>query len=382
MIDATYRAWKEIDTDALRHNAQVIQSLLPSGCRLMAVVKANAYGHDAALVARCLERSGVCAFAVACLAEGIALRQAGVSSTILILGYTPADAVPLLRQWNLLQTVVDEAHGHALAACGQDIHVHLALDTGMHRLGVPAENKAALARLYRLKHLKIDGIFSHLAVSDNLTDGALAYSKAQLTCFHDTLAWLKQNGYDPGQTHIQASYGLLNLPAQACSYVRAGIALYGVYSDSSPTLQRLDLRPVLSLRARVVCIRNLQPGEGAGYGLAFRASRKTSLAIVSIGYADGIPRMLGQHGGRILLHGQSCPIVGRICMDQLFADVTGIAPVSPGDVATLIGRDGPSEIRAEEMAERCGTITNELLSRVGSRICTVPTESKSPGGAL
>ena len=168
--------------------------------------------------------------------------------------------------------------------------------------------------------------------------------------------------------HIQASYGIWNLPKQPCAYVRAGIALYGVRSDDAPVQRNLDLRPVLSLRARVASVRTLSAGESAGYGRAFRAERETQLAVVTIGYADGLPRDLPQRGGQVLIQGRRCPMVGRMCMDQLLVDVSDLPEVAPGDTVTIIGRDGGQVIRAEEQAACCGTITNELLSQLGSRL--------------
>lgn len=362
------RAWKEIDLDALAHNARVIQALLPPDCELMAVVKADAYGHGAIPVARRLEMEGVHSFAVACLSEGIALRQADIQGDILILGYTPPQAVPQLLRWNLTQTVVDEEHGQALNAMGQALPVHLALDTGMHRLGVSAEDTKAIARLFGMKNLTIQGLFSHLCVSDSRKTVDQIYTQEQLHRFYTAADWLRRKGYDPGKLHIQASYGLLNLPPQPCDHVRAGIALYGVYSDSQSPSLRPKLRPVLSLCSRVVSIRTLRPGERAGYGLDFLAERETCLAVVSIGYADGLPRELSQRGGHVLINGRSCPMAGRMCMDQLLVDITGVPDIHPGTLVTLIGRDGPWIIRAEEVAEQCGTITNELLSRLGSRL--------------
>ncbi len=363
-IPARSRAWREIDLSALRHNARVLQDLLPQGCQLMAVLKADAYGHGAVRTARCLQKAGVGAFAVACLAEGAALRKGGVRGTILILGYTPPDLVPLLRRWRLSQAVVDEAHGHALADMGLPVRVHLALDTGMHRLGIPAEDAAALARLFRRRELRIAGVFSHLCVSDDLRREP--FTQAQLDRFYSALDRLRRQGLDPGEVHIQASSGLLNLPPQPCAYVRAGIALYGVPSGGAPR-QWPGLRPALSLRARVACVRTLQPGDRAGYGLEFQAERETRLAVLTIGYADGLPRELARRGGRVLLHGHSCPMAGRMCMDQLLVDVTEVPQARPGDTATLIGWDGGAFLPAEELAERCGTIPNELLSRLGSR---------------
>lgn len=363
MTDPKIRAWREIDLDALAHNARVLQGRLAPGCRLMAVVKADAYGHGAVPVARRLEREGVTAFAVACLAEGISLRRAGIQGVILILGYTPAQAVPELYRWKLTQTVADEEHGRALNAAGLPLMVHLALDTGMHRLGVSAEDTAALARLYGMENLKITGVFSHLCVSDSRTPEDLDYTQAQLDRFFSAVDWLRRRRYNSGVIHVQASGGILNLPPQPCDYTRAGIALYGAVEEGGNGLQ-----PVLSLRARVACVRTLAAGERAGYGLDFRAEQKTRLAVLTIGYADGLPRHLAQSGGRVLLRGRFCPMAGRMCMDQLFVDVTDLPGVSSGDVATLIGRDGLLNIRAEELAWKCGTIPNELLSRLGPRL--------------
>ena len=368
MTETEFRAWKEIDLDALAHNARALRALLPPDAALMAVVKGDAYGHGAVPCARRLEEEGVKAFAVACLAEGIALRRAGIGGEILILGYTPPQAAAQLRRWELLQTVVDEEHGRALDATGLPLRVHLALDTGMHRLGVPAEDMGALEHLYGLAHLEIRGVFSHLCAAGGQSPEDRAYTRTQLRRFYAAVDRLRRAGYAPGLVHIQASQGLLNLPAQPCGCARAGIALYGVSSDGQPTRLRPDLRPVLSLRARVVSVRTLEAGEGAGYDLAFRAGRPCRLAVVSIGYADGLPRELPQRGGQVLVHGRLCPMVGRMCMDQLFVDVTQVPQAGPGSVVTLIGRDGPQYLPAEEPARRCGTITNELLSRLGGRL--------------
>lgn len=364
----TARAWREIDLSALAHNARTVQKALAPGCRLMAVVKADGYGHGAVPAARCLQEIGVDAFAVATAEEGAALRRAGIRGTILVLGYGPPDAVPFLRRWRLTQTVVDEAHGLALAAQGRPVRVHLALDTGMRRLGVPAEDRAAIARLYRQEGLRIDGVFSHLCVSDSLAPADVAFTLDQLTLFHDTLAWMRASGFEPGLTHIQASGAVLGLPPQPCDLARVGIALYGVGSSRAPVQRRLDLRPVLALRARIASVRPLRPGETAGYGRAFTARRDTRLAAAAIGYADGLPRDLGALGGQALVRGRRCPVVGRVCMDQLLLDVTDVPGAAAGDTATFIGRDGDQEISAEELAEICRTITNELLSRLGGRL--------------
>ncbi len=365
------RAWRELDCGALRHNAAVLQAALPEGCALMGVVKADAYGHGAAQAARALQGAGVRAFAVACVAEGIALRRAGVRGEILVLGYTPASETPLLRCWKLSQTVADAAHGRALAAAGGPVRIHLGIDTGMHRLGIPAGDYAAISEIYSYKNLRVCGVFSHLCVVDSLAAADVAYTGEQLARFYETVGWLREHGYPTGKVHIQASYGVLNLPGQACGYARVGIALYGVRSSNGPVRSQLDLRPALAVRARITSVRLVAAGDCAGYDRAFRAERPTRVAAVSIGYADGLPRELPKRGGKVLVRGQECTLIGRLCMDQALIDVTEVPEAAAGDVVTLIGCDGGAVLRAEDLAAQCGTITNEILSRLGQRLPVV-----------
>ena len=335
---------------------------------LMAVVKADAYGHGAVIAARALWRHGVRAFAVATMEEGIELRRAGIRGTILVLGWTPAQFARRLARWHLSQTIADEAHARALSAQGVRLDVHLALDTGMHRLGVAWDDLDAQMRIFALPGLRIRGTFSHLSVADSLSKADVAFTREQSRRFFAAIEALRGRGCDPGPVHLQASYGILNHPTGPCDFARAGIALYGVTSDSQPTARTADLWPVLSLRARVASVRALAPGESAGYGRAFTARRPTKLAAVAIGYADGLPRDLPERGGEVLLHGHRAPAVGRLCMDQMLVDATDVPDVRPGDVATLIGRDGAAQISAVDLARQCGVLTNELLSRLGGRL--------------
>ena len=362
------RAWREVDLGAISRNAKHLGQYLTPRQELMAVVKADAYGHGAVQVARSLQKAGVRAFAVACVSEGIALRRGGIRGVILVLGYTRPEEWNVLRRYHLTQTVADRDHGLALAARGRRIHVHLALDTGMHRLGVPASDHKALQELFAQKNLVIDGVFSHLCVVDSSARPDASYTQRQLDAFYGAVEWLRSRGFDPGAIHIQASYGLLNLPPQPCRYARAGILLYGVYSDNRRPDTPVTLEPALAIRARIATVHHLSEGEAAGYGLAFHAPGETRLAVATIGYGDGLPRTLAQQGGQVLLHSKPCPMVGRMCMDQLLIDVTGAEGVRPGDVVTVIGQDGGRTIRAEDVAAQCGTITNELLSRLGSRL--------------
>ena len=369
----TARAWREIDLEALRRNAAALQSCLGRRCRLMAVVKAQAYGHGGVLCARALQKAGVRAFAVATLSEAVQLRKAGIRGIILILGYTPPTQARALRFWRLTQTVVDARHAAALERMCVPLHIHIAVDTGMHRLGVDAEDLEALRRIYQSRYLKVDGIFSHLCVSDSLEEADVRYTALQAGRFYAAVDDLRRSlDCGVGKIHLQASYGALNLPPQPCDYGRMGIALYGVYSDDAPVRREVDLRPVLSLRARIASVRTLPAGESAGYGLAFTAARPTRLAVAAIGYADGLPRDWPERGGGALLHGVFVPAVGRLCMDQMLLDVTDVPGARQGDVITLLGRDGDACIRAESVARQCGTISNELLSRLGQRLPVVP----------
>lgn len=366
--DPTGRAWTELDRTALAHNVAVLRAALPAGCRLMPAVKADAYGHGAVPVARTLRTLGVDAFCVACLAEGIALRRAGIRGEILILGYTSPADFPLLRRWRLTQTVADADHAARLAAYGHGLRVHIALDTGMRRLGLPCGDIDAIARIFACKGLRVTGLFTHLCTDGTLLPADMAFAQRQLDAFDAACRALATWGIALPARHVQSSTGILRHPGLCYELARPGIALYGLLETPEVTDRwGAALRPVLSLRCRVAAVRALAPGEGAGYGLAFTAARPTRLATLTIGYADGVPRSLSG-AGAVLLRGRRAPIVGRVCMDQLLADVTGLPDVAPGDVATLIGRDGDAELTAGEAAAAAGTISNELLSRLGPRL--------------
>ncbi|MBQ8831281.1 MAG: serine racemase VanT catalytic subunit [Oscillospiraceae bacterium] len=359
------RAWKEIDLSALRHNAQALQGMCRSGCELMAVVKADAYGHGAYDVSVCLEKSGVNAFAVATIDEGIDLRKSGIRSDILILGYTEHKRAGELRKYRLTQTVVSYEHAKALDNENKAIDVHIKIDTGMHRLGFDAGDIEGIMKCFEMKNLNVTGVFSHLCVSDESSVESDSFTRGQISAFKRVVGEIKKNNATDIKTHLQSSYGLLNYPDIECDYVRAGIALYGVYSsEHDMPRHEADILPVLKLKAKVVQLKSLASGETAGYGRCYRAEKPVTIADVSIGYADGVPR---NFCGDVMINGKAAPVVGRICMDQLSVDVTDIPDASVGDTVTLIG-DG---VTAEMMAENTATITNELLSRMGKRLETV-----------
>lgn len=363
------RAWAEIDLDALRHNAAALNALLPEGCSLMAVVKADAYGHGARETARACTQAGIGAFAVATAEEGVQLRRAGIKGEILVLGYSGPEYAPLLSRFRLTQSVVSAGHARALDGAGRPLRVHLKVDTGMHRLGIPWDDAGALEGVFTYQYLRVSGMFTHLAEAETLDEAGEARTQEQIRRFYSAAEALERAGLAPGALHIQSSYGLLNYGPLPCAYVRAGISLYGVYSaPGDRTRTAPALRPVLSLRARVAQVHTLEAGESAGYDGAYVAQRPSRVALITIGYADGYPRACSCGRGRVLIRGQYAPVAGLVCMDQLLVDVTDISGVEPGDAATLIGRDGDQILSAEEVAGAAGTITNELLSRMGGRL--------------
>lgn len=368
----TDRAWIELDLDNLKHNVKELNSAMPAGCRMMAVVKAEAYGHGALQITDCLQRLGVDAFAVATIDEGIALRQSGIDGEILILGYTcPARAAELER-YCLMPTLISYEHALALEEQGCKVKAHMKIDTGMHRLGYDAADLQYICSSFQLRHIQIAGIFTHLCVSDSLEKADAEFTERQIECFYKLIDTLRAMGLQPGKLHIQSSYGLLNYPQLQCDYARVGIALYGVFSSANDvTKQCLDLRPVLSIRSRIVLVRTVQAGETVGYGRDFTARRDSRIAILPIGYADGIPRCLSSGKGTVLVNGQKAPIIGRICMDQCTIDVTDIPDAKPGTLVTLVGKDGECEITVSQVADSAGTISNELLSRLGRRLPAV-----------
>ncbi|MCI8565320.1 MAG: alanine racemase [Lachnospiraceae bacterium] len=413
------RAWVETDLAALSGNVNQFRQVLSPGSRVMAVVKADAYGHGAVPVSLHLQKQGITDFAVATAAEGISLRQAGIRGNILILGYTSPEEWPGVYENDLIQTIVDEEYAVAMNRFGcanGSLRAHLALDTGMHRLGVSAGDIEAVREIFLLPAIRIEGVFSHLCVAGSRSDSDVEYTRQQLKRFEAMRGYIEklciQLNRGDGERlcyHIQNSFGLLNYPQLKYDFVRMGIALYGAYetAEDRPQLE-LGLEPVMAVRARVAMVRTVQPGMELGYGRAWRAPGRRQVATVTIGYADGIPRSYGNGRAQVLIRGRRYPVVGRVCMDQLLVDVTGEESaesrpegskllgteilnwdeweeeesggsdaVRSGDVVTLIGRDGEEEIRAEEAAGWCDTITNELLCRMGGRLKRYMTKDEA-----
>lgn len=365
----TERAYIEINLENLAHNVTALKSAMPPSCELMAVVKAQAYGHGMREIAVHLNRSGVRAFAVATIDEGIALRRYGIAGEVLILGYTAPARAKELRKHKLMQTLIDYDYALRLNSQGVQVKTHMKIDTGMHRLGFCHTDISKIASAFHLPNLTVCGVYTHLCVADSGREEDIRFTRGQIADFYRLIEALKGRGISAPKVHIQSSYGLLNYPKLQCDYVRAGIALYGALSTpDEQTRLRLDLRQVLSLKTHVILVRRIRKGESVGYGRAFVADRDSVIAVLSIGYADGVPRSLSCGKGYVLINAHRAPVVGTICMDQLAVDVTLIPGVRAGSVATLIGQDGEEMITAAMVAKTGGSIANELLSRMGRRV--------------
>ena len=367
------RTWIELDREALAHNIRRYQSLLPAGCRIMGVVKADAYGHGARAVAAQLWELGIRHFATATLDEAVQLREAGIQGEILILGYSAPAYFHLLAEHGLTQTATCPDHAAQLETyCrenGVRLKVHIAVDTGMHRIGFLPEDLDAIRRVYENGVLQVTGIYSHLCVADTDEEEHVDFSRRQAETFKSVVESLQARGVELGTVHLLSSYAAVNYPEYAYDYARLGILMFGVKSSPADYLREdLQPMPVMTLKARITSVREIGPGETVSYGRIFRAERPTKVASVSIGYADGIPRCLSGGKPRAIVRGQYAQGIGRICMDQLMLDVTGIEDVRVGDEAVFIGRQGDCVIYAEELAENAGTITNELFSRLGARV--------------
>jgi len=346
---------------------------------VVAVVKADAYGHGAPAVARALAEAGCRRFAVVAVEEAEALRRAGCGASVLVLGGVhDAEEAELAAELDLEPVVHHAGHvellGVAARRAGRPIPVQLEVDTGMRRMGVREEDAAALLRRIRAAPgLRLEGLFSHLAHAD---EADLAPTRRQLERFRALLDELDRHGLAPGHVHVANSAGVLAAEALAeagprAPAVRVGLALYGVL----PAPHRpAPLRPVMTLATRVVHVRPVRAGETVGYGGAFQAARDTRVATLPVGYADGLPRALGNRGV-VLLAGRRLPLVGRVSMDYATVDV-GDEPVAVGDEAVVFGRAAGTDevLPVEEQAEAAGTIAYELLVRVGPRVPRVPVD--------
>lgn len=357
------RAWVEIDLAALNDNIRQLRQHLQPQTALLAVVKADAYGHGAAAVARTAIAAGAQWLAVATLAEGVSLRQAQIEAPILVLGAIQTAAeVEAAVAWQLQPTLCDRAQidlfTRTLAQLDRGISVHVQLDTGMSRLGMPWQEAVPFIRdIQRHPEIQIAGLFSHLATADD-PDPTVAEQQQQH--FATAIAAIERElAFTPPLLHLANSAATLSRPAWHYDMVRVGLSLYGLYP--APHLREtVPLQPVLQVKARVTQVKQIPAGAGVSYGHRFIADRPLSIAVVGIGYADGVPRNLS---GRleVLARGRRLQQIGTITMDQLMLDASPLPDLAVGEAITLIGRDGSEAIAAEDWATQLGTISWEVL---------------------
>ncbi|SFH09141.1 alanine racemase [Desulfotomaculum arcticum] len=360
--------WAEVDLSAIAHNIQEIRSLLEPGTRLMAIVKADGYGHGALPVAVTALQNGAQRLGVAIAEEGIALRSAGVTVPILILGYTPAEMAEPVVQYGLTPTVysLDTARALSRAAqkMGKTASVHLKIETGMGRLGItPGEASELAASIAALPGLAIEGLFSHLASADSADK---AYASLQRTRFNEAVQSMESSGLRIPIRHLANSAAILDLPDYQLDMVRAGIIIYGLW-PSEEVNKVIDLRPAMQLKARVSHVKQLPRGYSISYGCTYTTDRDSTIATVPLGYADGWSRLLSPKA-RVLVNGCFAPVVGRICMDQFMIDVSDIPGVEVGSEVVLFGRQGDQVLPVEKVAEAMGTINYEVVCMISKRV--------------
>jgi alanine racemase len=389
--------WAEIDLGAIAGNLRAIRRHIGAARKILAVVKADAYGHGAPEVAAALARAGADGFGVTCTGEGAELREAGINKPILLLtGFWPGEAERQLAH-GLTPTITDVAHVAALdvaagkllrnatrqgrrashrLAPARDARVpfHLKIDTGMNRLGIPLADLAAFIAAYAdCRHIRLEGTFTHFAAAE---DFASQQTETQSRAFHSALGQLRAAGVDPGIVHQANSAAIASRPETWGGMVRPGALLYGYHQFYQPPERRaaakelLPLRPALALRARVVSLKELGAGEAVGYNARYTTARPSRIAVIAAGYAEGVARLLTNRG-RVILHGRCAPLVGVVSMDLAMADVTALPEVRVGDVATVFGADPAKAgcaLYADDVAGELGTVTSELLCAIGRRV--------------
>ena len=365
------RTWAEIDLDALKQNYENLKATIKSG-EFMAVVKADAYGHGAAVIAPSLEKCGVNNFAVATVEEAEELRRVGVLGNILILGYTDTDLAFTLYENNINQAVFSLSYAKELNAAakksGIKIPVSIKLDTGMGRIGFNCSTKdniekatLEIAEVCKLNNLNVTGCFTHFAVADSQDENAVAYTNVQANLFLSAVAEIKAKTGKELKIHCNNSAGALYYPEMQLNYSRVGIALYGLTPDPALKLP-VKLSPVMSFKTVISQIKTLEKGKTVSYGRTFKAENDITVATIPVGYADGLHRALSNKG-YVLVNGQKAKIIGRVCMDQTMIDITGIK-AKEGDVVEIFGKNLP----CDELAGLINTINYELVCSVSRRI--------------
>ncbi len=363
------RTWAEIDLKALAGNYDAISAI--SGRKVWPVVKANGYGHGAVQVARTLQKRGAPGFAVSNLREAEELRQAGITASLLILGYTPAEEAADLAKEKIRQCVYSLEYARALNEAAQKagvyVNCHLKLDTGMARIGFDCRSEAAeglreAVQALQLSNLNFTGVFTHFAVADGTGAEDASFTAEQYARFEKAVQFLEEQGYSFEEKHCSNSAAMFTLPEAKTDAIRAGIILYGLAPSGEVKLPPA-FQPVMRFYSVISMVKNLRPEETVSYGRTYRAPAPRRVATVTAGYADGYPRLLSNKG-YVLIRGKKAPILGRVCMDQFCVDVSEIPDAAMGDPVTLFGPGLP----VEQVAEWAGTVHYEIICGIAERV--------------
>lgn len=365
------RVYAEINLDAVSHNIAQIEQRIGKDTKIMGVIKADGYGHGAVPIGRELEKmESLWGYAVATAEEGEILRRNGLKKPILILGAVFPEKYGILAKNEIRPTVYSMKQAGELERFaekrGYVLKVHLKIDTGLSRLGFQVTEEAAeeLAQIAGMPHIIVEGIFTHFAMAD-ARDKTMA--KEQLRQFQKMKEMMSRRGISIPISHCANSAAMIDLPESGMSLVRAGISLYGMWPSGEVRKENLDLQPALSLKSRIVFLKELEPGRTISYGATYETKKRQRIATIPVGYADGYPRSLSNRG-YVLIHGKPAPVCGRICMDQFMADVTDIPEAEEGDEVTLVGKDGAREISMEEIGDLSGRFNYEFACDLGKRI--------------
>ncbi len=370
------RTWAEVDADAVKHNFKAIRQAVDENADIMCVIKADGYGHGAVFLAEQYEKLGAARFAVSNIEEAMQLRENGITLPILILGFTPAEMARELAENNISQAVFSEDYARELSECAVrdnvNVKIHIKLDTGMSRIGFMYQNSGRdyhaideIRQVCSLPNLLHEGIFTHFALSDEGDEGA-APTQHQLECFSDAVEKLKEKGVSFDVVHCSNSGAIIDYKKAHFDCVRAGIILYGL-APSTKLAGKLDLRPVMQIKSVIAQIKTVEPGTAVSYGGTFVTDRPTVIATVPIGYADGYSRSLSNRAF-MTVNGKKAPVIGRVCMDQVMIDITGIDGVKTGDEVTVIGDGSGNTLSFDDIAQMTGTINYEVVCLVGKRV--------------
>ena len=365
------RVYAEISLDAILHNMEAMHRNLPAETKIMAVIKADGYGHGAVEIAEAVDPLDyLYGYGVATVEEGLALRSRGIRKPVLILGYVFPDQYEEMIRADIRPTVftrgMTEELSKAAVRAGADCRIHFAVDTGMSRIGYRVTEEAAeeMARMAELPHIMVEGIFTHFARAD---EADKSHTEKQLAEFGEMISMLEKRGVHIPLKHCLNSAGIVDLPEKGMDLVRAGIITYGLWPSDEVRRDRLPLQAALSLFTHVAYVKEVPAGRAISYGGTYVTKEPRKIATIPVGYGDGYPRSLSNQG-YVLIHGKRAPIIGRVCMDQFMVDVTEIEAVRFGDKAVLVGEDGGERITVEELSDLSDRFNYEFICSFGKRV--------------